>query len=84
MVLRRIGGFLEINDSSDECLHLIKIYAITWLSDVDSYQDATLITATGRTIRVPYSLAEVRRLLGLYPEAHMESSMSSVEIRDGI
>lgn len=70
MVLRRVGSFLEVDDDCGDCRHLLKITAITLLSDADVCHDTTFIAAGSRTIRVPYPLDEVRRVIGLCPDEY--------------
>ena len=78
MVLRRVGGFLEVDDDCGDCRHLLKINAITMLSDSDVCHDTTFITAGGRTIRVPYPLDEVRKVIGLCPDGYNKDQTMDV------
>lgn len=60
--IQRVGPFLEVVDG-DGCRHLLRLTAIQLLSDTDMLQTDTLITAAGRTIRVPQALDEIAPLV---------------------
>ena len=59
---RRAGPFLEVIDE-EGCRHLVRVTAVQLLSDTDVLQNETLITAAGRTIRVPHALDEIADLV---------------------
>lgn len=60
--IRRVGAFLEVLDE-DGCRHLLRFSTIQAVSDTDMLQNETLITAAGRTIRVPRALDDIMAML---------------------
>jgi len=64
--IRRVGVFLEVLDE-DGCRHLLRFSTIQAVSDTDPLQNETLITAAGRTIRVPRPLDDIMAMLTDHP-----------------
>lgn len=54
----RVGAYLEVLDE-EGCRHFIRVNSIQILSDTDPLHNETLITAAGRTVRVPEALDEI-------------------------
>lgn len=55
---RRVGAYLEVLDE-EGCRHFMRVNSIQILSDTDQLHNETLITAVGRTVRVPKALDEI-------------------------